>query len=1797
MSAIRLGTAACVRAFQALSSALDTSKSTLKHLIEPEGLSDEFGRLRVWSGNLGALQKGHSSLDYRLRDSPLLSSNVLKLLAELDSNLAEAHAVVLGSRLPYEQQPQPDSGGESDTDSFFSEDEDSNSEDATPKTELEQRFCEIVDIIDNLYKLSVRIRSPTLHSRSLKAASFQAVDSETGVDMFEQYRHFDLLYTRELLKYLRTPHVGSEEGEDDYLIERLSKAITLRRRQFKYWRRHRDKLGVIIAQDGLNTEQLHTLPHPELPRHVSPEAETGSARFTLSKVPASEKPPRSLLSGTEATHYHQSLDEIVDSQSVTSYASTTRDLTGRGIELPSPPRAADGEKDFECPYCYVICPARYGKGRSWRTHLLQDLQPYVCTYEKCRQPDQLFRSRREWADHEATHRKLWRCPEHLNAVFLSQTGLEDHLRWAHSNTVAEYQFASIVRIGETSAIDTREKCPICFASADMEGGLQNHIAHHLERLAAFALPKDLDTVEDDPDGASSVASRGRSFTTRSSQDPSTISLQRESRNINDGIADLVAIESEASTLPGEASETPSDLLEVTPVEHSIPLSTELLRSVPDESKQRLEILLIPQQVTQMPSQRDAGGPFSYESDSSEDLQVDIDLEGTVPGAELLKRHLMTLHGAQYVRFFRRSTFWRGYAKFKDVESAKNALMDITSEKVPVARKIQLAAKNNTCIKFVFPFTGAQSDNIIPSSITKNNSSQESETSSSSASSEAGEEPRDQQLPLLTLDDIPSVHSLYRTGKLQQRDQSYVSNDIYNRTVSLVFYDITRLQVDAIINSANSSLKVTRMSDSLCRYIHEAAGPNLKRECRSINATTGLAKTGEARITAGYGLPCKKVIHAIRPRYSESTSTAKFQLLTKCYQESLIVAMENEIKTIAFPTLAAGGCGFPPQMAARIALQGVREFLDIHNGYTFEKIIFCVYSEPDERAYKDFLPVFFPPTQGDVQFNLQNAPQILSGMEINKSSLRQQLSSLSSRVQKVTGDLELFCQGFSKFPQEAIDEFWRIAPKLCVFTGLLGPENPQQLSSRTTADINLALYVMESICASVSDTIEQTMHTESHEPSTREKIWQDFDFYIQYKYGHNLQSNVELCRLFTEGLIEILGSNSNESLEMKAMRERLTKYRLNQMRSAAQKDERHETFEEVLYARAYQSQEISKSHRNTISVSQIPSLSRLYRLGELEYRPTNTIPNNTVNHTVCLIRHDITKLEVDVIVNSTDMRFSGMGALDSAIFKGGGLSMQEDCANFGTNKERDIKLTAGYHLPCRHVIHTIPPAVYREDTKDALRKCYRDALHIAVESLHARTIALPAIGTGMLNYPRQDAAEVAIVEVKRFLETYDRRGPTPLEKIIFCVFTENVEFIYKSLLPIYFPPTDLNTRWTSQTKSGITSEPTIEETPSSDETKPPPRSLFSSIGEAFRNVRLGKQPITQSARPLNSSEKHTLLNFESHASNCSVCINPAQVYANNEELCPEGYEQAQDILRFLYMKTDGHIWSSNLEDGSRPVKVEMPSLEYPISRNMLFFTEKSYRDPHRTRPFVTPNQSWTERLRDQQSGRTAPLESSDTMKEVIELPLPDGKMQEAEVTASDPPSQPPETAFDSDGPTTLPTLLPILSEQEETAVAELFVWSSNRWEALHRDECIVNITTGYLEAHAITADNGPTLVTVELAPYVPIKRVTSRDIVVGNSRVGSQSQTAHRLAESHYGGKAIMFRSRTPEDSAALLEILMEASRRDSGLVAGRKARRISFSPQLRGVEETKKEGDGDDNNSMAQAPNDVVETSALRTDD
>jgi O-acetyl-ADP-ribose deacetylase (regulator of RNase III) len=156
-------------------------------------------------------------------------------------------------------------------------------------------------------------------------------------------------------------------------------------------------------------------------------------------------------------------------------------------------------------------------------------------------------------------------------------------------------------------------------------------------------------------------------------------------------------------------------------------------------------------------------------------------------------------------------------------------------------------------------------------------------------------------------------------------------------------DITRLDVDAIVNAANTKLLGGGGVDGA---IHRAAGPELLEECRTI----GGCPTGEARITGGYKLPARHVIHTVGPVYSGKPQDSR--LLTDCYLNSLTLAVANNLKTIAFPAISCGVYGYPLKEACKIAVDTSIEFIDRHP--SLEKIIFIQFSEKDFEVYQDYI---------------------------------------------------------------------------------------------------------------------------------------------------------------------------------------------------------------------------------------------------------------------------------------------------------------------------------------------------------------------------------------------------------------------------------------------------------------------------------------------------------------------------------------------------------------------------------------------------------------------------------------------------------------------------------------------------------------------------------------------------------------------------------------------------------------------------------------------------------------------------
>jgi len=160
-------------------------------------------------------------------------------------------------------------------------------------------------------------------------------------------------------------------------------------------------------------------------------------------------------------------------------------------------------------------------------------------------------------------------------------------------------------------------------------------------------------------------------------------------------------------------------------------------------------------------------------------------------------------------------------------------------------------------------------------------------------------------------------------------------------IEVICADITTLEVDAIVNAANSTLLGGGGVDGA---IHAAAGPVLQDYCRTL----GGCRCGEAKLTPGFDLPARRIIHAVGPVWKGGDQYER-SLLGACYKNSFEVALENGVRTIAFPAISTGAYGYPKQQATEIAVGVMREYEG-----RFERIIACCFSDRDAALYLSVL---------------------------------------------------------------------------------------------------------------------------------------------------------------------------------------------------------------------------------------------------------------------------------------------------------------------------------------------------------------------------------------------------------------------------------------------------------------------------------------------------------------------------------------------------------------------------------------------------------------------------------------------------------------------------------------------------------------------------------------------------------------------------------------------------------------------------------------------------------------------------
>lgn len=212
------------------------------------------------------------------------------------------------------------------------------------------------------------------------------------------------------------------------------------------------------------------------------------------------------------------------------------------------------------------------------------------------------------------------------------------------------------------------------------------------------------------------------------------------------------------------------------------------------------------------------------------------------------------------------------------------------------------------------------------------------------------------LKMVSLANMPTLTTLYAHHHLRPSSApAPAATSAFNDKISLICTDITTLQTDAIVNAANESLLGGGGVDGA---IHRAAGPDLVKECRRLDG----CDTGDAKITNGYHLPCKKVIHAVGPVYWSAKREGRHEiLLQQCYVRSLDLAVENGCRSIAFSALSTGAYGYPSREAADAAIRAVKTWLEQseERAGKMDRVVFCCFLEKDERAYEEIAPSVTP----------------------------------------------------------------------------------------------------------------------------------------------------------------------------------------------------------------------------------------------------------------------------------------------------------------------------------------------------------------------------------------------------------------------------------------------------------------------------------------------------------------------------------------------------------------------------------------------------------------------------------------------------------------------------------------------------------------------------------------------------------------------------------------------------------------------------------------------------------------------
>ncbi|KAH7176146.1 hypothetical protein EDB81DRAFT_897215 [Dactylonectria macrodidyma] len=322
----------------------------------------------------------------------------------------------------------------------------------------------VKDPIDRLYKLSIWIRNPSSRFASSKALRYQQIDPEPSADLLQVVDEFDYDY------------------------------------QFAYWKKHRENLS-----QRTKTVTQHIEVHNGM-APIQPNVE-----IQANGVPKPLMDPVQSVTAASSLNIPQlSIRDDQSNASVSELFSRAETATKRKVFRVSLLLhiVLDGTPDrksmeVKAPRYWYGYEADNTNG-NYRAHLIHDLRPYICTYERCKNPDQLYDTRQGWIQHEnASHRRVLRCPEHPDQTFPKLEGYQEHLRNGHANYGNEIS-AIFISHASVSTLTSPGRCsPICPLSLSTARALESHIALHLERFSLFSLPRSVGEDDNDANEADS----------------------------------------------------------------------------------------------------------------------------------------------------------------------------------------------------------------------------------------------------------------------------------------------------------------------------------------------------------------------------------------------------------------------------------------------------------------------------------------------------------------------------------------------------------------------------------------------------------------------------------------------------------------------------------------------------------------------------------------------------------------------------------------------------------------------------------------------------------------------------------------------------------------------------------------------------------------------------------------------------------------------------------------------------------------------------------------------------------------------------------------------------------------------------------------------------------------------------------------------------------------------------------------------------------------------------------------------